>query len=154
MGLEDKLAVLDVELPESIYPAGNYVPAVCAGQLIFTSGQVPRVEGKLKYKGKLGRDLELEDGYQAARLCILNCLAIIRQTVGSLSQICRVVKMTGYVNSTPDFEGQTQVMDGATDLLREVFGESGIPARSAVGVASLPDGSPCEVELIVQLKDM
>ena len=110
------------------------------------------VDGKLAYSGKLGQDLDLDQGYQAAQVCALNCLGAIKQALGSLDRIERIVKISGFVNSAPDFTDQPKVVNGASDLLGKVFGNCGVHARSAVGVAALPLGACCEVELIAKIK--
>ncbi len=149
--VEDRLKGLGYELPDVPSPAGSYVPATRAGSLLFTAGQLPFREGKLPYTGKVGQDVSVEDAKEAARLCALNALAAIRAGADSLENVRRVVKVTGYVASAGGFNGQPEVMNGASDLLGEVFGEKGIHARSAVGVAELPLDAPVEVELIVEV---
>ncbi len=149
--VEDRLKGLGYELPDVPSPAGSYVPATRAGSLLFTAGQLPFREGKLPYTGKVGQDVSVEDAKEAARLCALNALAAIRAGADSLENVRRVVKVTGYVASAAGFNGQPEVMNGASDLLGEVFGEKGIHARSAVGVAELPLDAPVEVELIVEV---
>lgn len=151
MTVEAKLKELGVELPVMVKPMGAYSPAVVCGNLLFTAGQTPRVDGKLKYVGKLGDSLSEEDGYAAARQCVLNCLTIIKMQLGSFERVDKILKMNGYVNCTDDYTNQTQVLNGASDLLVSL-GMLGVPARSALGVNALPGGSPCEVELIVALK--
>ena len=121
------------------------------GTLVFTSGQLPTENGVLR-KGKLGKDITVEEGYEAARIAALNCLAVVKSLAGSLDRVERVVKVVGFVNCTPDFEAQPKVINGASELLGQVFGDAGLHARSAVGVSSLPLGACCEVELIVRLK--
>ncbi|MDX6379509.1 MAG: hypothetical protein QOI57_533 [Rubrobacteraceae bacterium] len=150
-GVEDRLRTLGYELPAVPRPAGSYVPATRAGSLLFTAGQVPFKEGKLPYTGKVGQDVSVEEAKEAARLCTLNALAAIKTEVGSLESVGRIVKITGYVASAPGFNDQPEVMNGASDLIGELFGEKGLHARSAVGVAELPLNAPVEVELIVDL---
>jgi len=128
-----------------------YVPAVKSGNLVYTSGQLPLVEGKLPFNGKVGAGVTLEQGKEAARIAVLNALAVVRETVGSLDRVTRVVKATVFVASAPGFNGQPQVANGASELLQEVFGEAGRHARSAVGVAELPLDAPVEVELVVEV---
>lgn len=153
MNIEEKMKALGIDLPELVKPSGNYAPAVCAGDLLFTAGQTPKVNGKLRYTGKLGAELTVEEGYQAAQLCVINCLAIIKQTAGDLEHIEQIVKMNGYINSAPDFYDQITVLNGATDLLQKIFEDKrAIPARSAIGVAVLPNNAACEIELIVRMK--
>ncbi len=149
---EAKLKELGIDLPPAPRPAGSYVPAVRVGDYIFTSGQVPFVDGELRYKGRVGADLTEVQGYEAARICALNCLGAVKEAAGSLDGIERIIKVTGYVNSAPGFTGQPGVLNGASDLLGEVFGEAGRHARAAVGVSELPLGAAVEVEMIVKLK--
>ncbi len=148
---EERLRGLGLELPRLPKPAGSYIPAVRAGSLLFTAGQVPFESGELRFTGKVGDAVSLEEAQQAARICALNALAAVASEAGGLDRISRVVKVVGYVASAPGFNGQPQVMNGASDLLGEVFGEAGRHARSAVGVAELPLDAPVEVELIVEL---
>lgn len=150
-GVEDRLRSLGYELPPVPRPAGSYVPATRAGALIFTAGQVPLAEGQLQYTGKVGQDVSVEDAKEAARLCALNALAAVKAEVGSLEGVNRVVKITGYVASAAGFNDQPQVMNGASDLIGELFGEKGLHARTAVGVAELPLNAPVEVEIVVEL---
>ncbi|MBO4873468.1 MAG: RidA family protein [Lachnospiraceae bacterium] len=150
---EIRLKELGITIPPANKPIANYVPGVKSGHLIFTSGQTPKASNNLQYTGKIGKDLTVEEGKEAARLCALSCLAIIRDLAGSLDKVKRVVKITGYVNSTPDFTGQPQVVNGASDLVKEIFGEAGAHARAAVGVAALPVNAACEIEMIVEVKD-
>ena len=146
----DRLRELGYELPSVPNPAGSYVPATSAGSLLFTAGQLPFEEGQLRYTGKVGNDVSVEEAKEAARLCALNALAAIAEA-GSLENVRRVVKVTGYVASATGFNRQPEVINGASDFLGEVFGERGTHARSAVGVAELPLDAPVEVELIVEL---
>jgi len=148
---EQRLAELGLELPEVVTPLASYVPAVRSGSYVYTSGQVPIVNGKMQVTGKVGAEVDAETAHDAARTCALNALAAVRSVTGDLSAVTRVVKVVGYVASTPDFIGQPAVVNGASDLLGEVFGDSGAHARSAVGVVSLPLDSPVEVELIVEV---
>jgi enamine deaminase RidA (YjgF/YER057c/UK114 family) len=150
MGAEERLRQLGLTLPEAPKPVANYVPAVRTGNLVFVSGQACLVNGEMKYKGKVGADLTVEQGYEAARLAALNALAILRAELGDLNRVRRVVKVFGLVNSAPGFNLQPQVINGASDLLVEVFGEAGRHARSAVGANELPFDTPVEVELIVE----
>jgi enamine deaminase RidA (YjgF/YER057c/UK114 family) len=148
---EERLAELGLELPAVVAPLAAYVPAVRSGSLVFTSGQLPMVDGKLPVTGKVGIDVDLAVAKDAASVCALNALAAVHSITGDLSAVTRVVKVVGYVASAPDFTGQPGVVNGASDLLGHVFGESGHHARSAVGVASLPLDAPVEVELIVEV---
>lgn len=151
---EAKIKELGLALPPPPMPVAAYVPAVKAGKLVFSSGQIPVVDGKLRYQGKVGGTLAEADGYQAARVCALNCLSAIKEVAGTLDSVARVVKVTGYVNSAPGFTRQPFVINGASDLLVEIFGEAGYHARSAVGVSELPLDAAVEVEIIIELKDM
>lgn len=153
LSFEQRLREMGIALPEAPRPVAAYVPAVQAGDLLFTSGQIPLRGGEMAYKGKVGRDLSEEDGYQAARLCALNCLAVARAALGSLDRVRRVVKVVGYVNSAPGFTAQPRVLNGASDLLQEVFGEAGRHARSAVGAPELPLDAAVEVEMVFEVTD-
>jgi enamine deaminase RidA (YjgF/YER057c/UK114 family) len=146
----ERLRELGIELPPVARPAGSYVPARRTGNLVFTAGQVPFVEGKLAATGKLGAEIDVEEGYRLARICVLNALAAVHGLVG-IDAVTGVVKVVGFVASAPGFTGQPAVVNGASDLLGEVFGEAGQHARSAVGVAELPVGAPVEVELVVEV---
>ena len=150
---EEALEAMGLQIPQVAAPVANYAPSVSADGWIYISGQLPTVEGKLAYTGKLGRELALEQGYEAAKICALNCLGALKQALGSLDRVERIVKISGFVNSDPDFTDQPKVVNGASDLLGKVFGDQGIHARSAVGVASLPLGACCEVELIAKIRD-
>jgi enamine deaminase RidA (YjgF/YER057c/UK114 family) len=147
----DRLKELGYELPRVPSPAGSYVPATSAGSLLFTAGQLPFEDGQLRYTGKVGKDVSVEEAKEAARLCTLNALAAVEAKAGSLENVRRVVKVTGYVASAAGFNRQPEALNGASDFLGEVFGERGAHARSAVGVAELPLDAPVEVELIVEL---
>ncbi len=151
--VEDRLRDLGYELPPVPNAAGSYVPTTRTGALIFTAGQLPFKEGQLSYTGKVGREVSTEEAQEAARLCALNALAAVKAEAGSLENVSRVVKVTGYVASAAGFNGQPGVMNGASDFIGEVFGERGLHARSAVGVAELPLDAPVEIELIVELAD-
>jgi enamine deaminase RidA (YjgF/YER057c/UK114 family) len=148
---ETRLRELGYELPPVPQPAGSYVPATRAGTLLFTAGQVPLQGGELAKTGKVGDSVTLEEAQEAARLCALNALAAAAAEAGGLNNISRIVKVTGFVASAEGFNGQPQVLNGASDLLGEVFGEAGLHARSAVGVAELPLDAPVEVELVAEL---
>jgi enamine deaminase RidA (YjgF/YER057c/UK114 family) len=150
--IEARLAELGLELPAVATPAGAYVPAIISGNLVFTAGQIPLVDGKLMATGKVGAEIDADFAKQIAARCALNGLAAVKSVLGDLDRVVRVVKVVGFVASTPDFTGQPGVINGASELLGEVFGEPGIHARSAVGVAVLPLDAPVEVELIVEFK--
>jgi enamine deaminase RidA (YjgF/YER057c/UK114 family) len=151
MTAEQALASLGITLPTPPAPAGSYVPVVVTGSLAFVAGQIPVEAGQVKFKGKVGRDVSIEAGQQAARLCTVNALAQLKTALGSLDRIKRVVKVTGFVNCEPSFADQPKVINGASDLLVQVFGEKGRHARAAVGVSSLPMESAVEVEFIVEI---
>jgi enamine deaminase RidA (YjgF/YER057c/UK114 family) len=150
MTIEQKLAELGLELPNVATPAGAYVPAVITGNLVFTAGQIPLVDGVMMATGKVGNEISPEFAKEIAQRCALNALAAIKSVLGDLSRVKRVVKVVGFVASTPEFTGQPGVLNGASELLGKVFGDAGLHARSAVGVASLPLDAPVEVELIVE----
>jgi len=146
----DRLAELGLALPSVVPPVAAYVPAVRSGALVFTSGQLPMVDGQLAAVGKVGALVSPEQAKELARTCALNALAAIDALVG-LDSVVRVVKVVGFVASVPEFTGQPAVVNGASELLGEVFGDAGAHARSAVGVAALPLDAPVEVELIVEV---
>ena len=152
MSIEQRIQELGFELPDAPKPAGSYIPAKISGSLVFTAGQLPLIDGQLMQTGKLGSDLEIERGYELAQRCALNALAAIKDVIGDLDRITDVVKVVGFVASTPEFTMQPKVINGASELLQQIFGEKGIHARSAVGVPVLPLDSPVEVELIVSFK--
>jgi enamine deaminase RidA (YjgF/YER057c/UK114 family) len=145
-----RLAELGIELPPVVKPAGAYVPAVRTGNLVYTAGQVPIQSGTLSRTGKVGAEVSEEDAKLLARTCALNALAAVHALVG-VDAVTRVVKVVGFVASAPGFGGQPAVINGASELLGEVFGDAGAHARSAVGVAELPSNAPVEVELIVEI---
>jgi enamine deaminase RidA (YjgF/YER057c/UK114 family) len=150
-GPEERLAALGLMLPEVVPPVAAYVPTVRSGSLIFTSGQLPIVDGLMPLTGKVGAEVTPEDAYELARQCALNALAAVKAEVGDLARVRRVVKVVGFVASAPRFTGQPAVINGASDVLGDVFGAAGVHARSAVGVAVLPLDAPVEVELIVEI---
>lgn len=153
MNIEERLNELNIVLPPPNPPAAMYNPGVLVDGFLFTAGQTPKVDGKLQYKGKVGQDLTVEDAQKAARLCCLSALAIIKATVGSLDKVEKIVKVTGFVSSGLDFYEQPKVLNGASELLYELFGqEIGAHARSAVGSSALPGNAACEVELVVKIK--
>lgn len=150
--IDQRLAQLGIVLPPPGAPAGNYVPFVIAGDLVFMAGQVARSEGKMAYAGKVGRDLTVDQGQAAARLCALNLITQLKVACnGNLDRVARCVRLGGFVNCDPDFKEQPKVVNGASDLMIEVFGERGKHARTAVGVAALPADSAVEVEAVFQL---
>nr|WP_320136117.1 RidA family protein [uncultured Amphritea sp.] len=146
-----RLLELKLKLPEPPEPAANYVPGVKVGDLIFLSGQTPKDGRQIRYKGKLGVDLSVEEGYAAAQLCTLRLLSVLQSMTGDLARVKKIVKLTAFVNASEDFEAHPDVVNGASDLLEKLFGDKGQHARAAVGVSSLPSGAAVEVELIVQV---
>lgn len=148
--IEQRLAELGLELPEVVTPLAAYVPAVVTGSYVFTAGQLPMVNGSLPATGRVGDEVAPDDAKGYARVCALNGLAAVKSVIGDLDRVVRIVKVVGFVASTPDFTGQPGVVNGASELLKDVFGDAGIHARSAVGVAALPLGAPVEVELIAE----
>jgi enamine deaminase RidA (YjgF/YER057c/UK114 family) len=152
MKVEAKLAEMRLELPSAPAPVANYIRTVRAGNLLFVSGHGPHRDGKMEYLGKLGKDLSVEEGYKAAQLVCLNCLASVREELGDLDRVKRVVKLLGMVNCTPDFERQPQVINGASDLLVQLYGDAGRHARSAVGMGSLPGGISVEIEMVLEVE--
>ena len=152
MAVADRLAELGLTLPQVAAPAGAYVPAIATGELVFTAGQLPFVDGRLARTGVLGADVEVDEAADLAAAAALNALAAVSDLLGGLDRVVRIVKVTGFVASAPGFTQQPAVINGASNLLVDVFGEHGKHARSAVGVAALPLGSPVEVELIAQFR--
>ncbi|HZG02933.1 MAG TPA: RidA family protein [Streptomyces sp.] len=151
--VEARLAELGLTLPQVAAPLASYVPAVRSGSYVQTSGQLPTVDGKLPVTGKVGAEVTAEEAKRLAGICALNALAAVKSVIGDLDRIARVVKVTGFVASAPDFTGQPGVVNGASELLGEVLGDKGVHARSAVGVTVLPIDAPVEVELLVELAD-
>jgi enamine deaminase RidA (YjgF/YER057c/UK114 family) len=149
--VSDRLAELGITLPQVVAPAGSYVPTARTGNLVYTAGQLPFVDGKLPSTGKVGAEVSPEDAKGYARTAAINVLAAVDAAVG-LDAVVRVVKVVGFVASADGFTGQPGVINGASDLFGEVFGEAGRHARSAVGVAELPLGAPVEVEAIVEVR--
>ncbi len=148
----DRLAALGISLPPPVKPVANYVPWVRTGALVFVSGQVPLVDGKVLYPGQLGSSVSIEDGAAAARACAINIIAHLRDACeGDLERISRIVKLSGFVASTPGFTDHPKVINGASDLMVAVFGDKGRHARAAVGVAALPLGSAVEVEAVAEM---
>lgn len=150
MGPEDRLKELGIILPEAPIPIGFYVPAVRAGDLLFLSGMLPIREGKLLYKGKVGKDITVEEAQEAARVTLINALSVIRAELGDLGKVKRVVRLSGYVASATGFNQQPAVLNAASEILAKVFGDEGLHSRIAIGVSELPMDSPIEIELIVQ----
>lgn len=148
--LDDRIAELGLVIPDGSKPVAAYIPAVVSGNLVYTSGQLPMVDGELPATGKVGAEVSPDDAKIIARNCVLNGLAAARSAIGSLDRITRVVKVVGFVASDPAFTGQPGVINGASELLGEIFGESGQHARSAVGVAVLPLDAPVEIEFVFE----
>ena len=149
---EEKIKDLGLEIPETPEPVGSYIPARRAGDLIFCSGQGPLKEGEFIHLGKVGSDLTVEEGYEAAKVCVINCLAAVKSEIGSLNEVDKVVKVRGFVSSAPGFGKQPDVVNGASDLLQEIFGENGRHARAALGTSDLPGDIPVEVEMVVSVR--
>ena len=150
---EARLAALGLTLPEVTAPLAAYQPAVRTGRYVYTAGQLPMADGKLLRAGKVGEQVSAADAAALARTCALNALAAVASVAGGLSAVTRIVKLTGFVASDPSFTGQAQVVNGASELLLEVFGEAGRHARSAVGMAVLPLDAPVEIELIAEVSE-
>src|ERR671919_2342061 len=152
MEIEKKLNELGYELPNPPVPAANYIGFVRVGNLLFIGGNIGRINGQLKYRGKVGEAVTLEQAYEAARNCALNHLAIMKAALGDLVRVERIVKVLGYVNVTPGFTDMPKVVNGESDLLVQLWGERGRHARAAVGVASLSREAPVETEVIVEIR--
>ena len=148
--IDERLAELGITLPVLAKPVAAYVPAVISGNLVFTSGQLPFIDGALPATGKVGAEIDPDDAKAMARTCVLNGLAAAHGVIGSLDRVTRIVKLVGFVASEPSFTGQPGVINGASEVLGEIFGDAGVHARSAVGVPVLPLDSPVEVEIIVE----
>jgi enamine deaminase RidA (YjgF/YER057c/UK114 family) len=150
--IENKLTEMGLELPNPPVPAANYIGCVRVGNLLFVGGNIGRIDGQLKYSGKVGDEVTLEQAYEAARNCALNHLAIIKAAIGNLDKVERIVKVLGYVNVAPGFNDMPKVVNGESDLLVQLWGEKGQHARAAVGVASLSREAPVETEVIVEIR--
>ena len=150
--VEERLSKLGFELPEAPKPVAAYVPSVRTGNLVFVSGQGTMVNGEWKYQGRVGEKYSQEEGYKAAQLVMLNGLAVLKQEIGDLDRVKRVVKLLGWVNSSPDFNQQPAVINGASELLEKVFGEKGKHARSAVSAHVLPFDTTVEIEMVVEVE--
>ena len=154
MNPEDKLLKLGILLPQPPQPKGSYTSCTRAGNLVYVSGQGPAIEGIPKYVGKVGQDLTQEEGYESARICGINLLAQLKSYLGTLDKIIKIVNLRGYVNSAVDFYGQSAVIDGASDLMKSIFGEeTGIHSRCAIGVSNLPGNISTEIEMIAEVAD-
>jgi enamine deaminase RidA (YjgF/YER057c/UK114 family) len=151
--IDERLQQLGIELPEPPQPVARYLPAVTIDNFVYTSGNDCRVNGKLIYEGKLGREISLEQGREAARQTMINLLGVLKAHLGDLDRVERVVKLLGFVNSAPGFAEQPYVIDGASELLEAVFGERGRHARSALAAPELPFNTPVEIEMIVAIRD-
>jgi enamine deaminase RidA (YjgF/YER057c/UK114 family) len=151
--VEAKLEALGLTLPAPPAPVANYVRAVVVGNIVYLSGHGPTRDGQFAYQGKVGAERTVEEGYEAAKLVMLNCLSSLKEAIGDLDRVERIVKLLGMVNCTEDFGQQPEVINGASDLLVELFGERGRHARSAVGMQSLPRGITVEIEMIVLLEE-
>lgn len=151
--VETRLADLGLTVPEVVPPVAAYVPAVRSGSYVYTSGQLPMAGGSLQATGKVGAEVSPEQAKELAQLCALNAIAAVKMVLGDLDKVVRVVKVVGFVASAPEFTGQPGVVNGASELLGKAFGEAGVHARSAVGVAVLPLDAPVEVEMIVEVAD-
>ena len=148
---EDKLLAMGIILPEAGAPLGSYVPWVRTGNLLYLSGILPLMDNRPLFSGRLGESVRTEDGAAAARQAVVNALAVLKKALGSLNKVSRIVRLTGYVASAPDFSDQPAVLNGASDLLVEVFGERGRHTRVAVGAAALPKGACVEIDLVIEV---
>lgn len=151
--VEDRLHAIGLTVPPVVMPLAAYVPAMRSGIHVYTAGQLPMVEGELAAAGRLGAEISAEEGAELAKICGLNAIAAVKSVIGDLDRVVRVVKVVGFVASTPEFTSHPAVVNGASNLFKEAFGEAGVHARSAVGVAALPLGAPVEVEMIVEVAD-
>ena len=150
--IEKRIEELGFNLPEPPQPLAAYVPALQAGDFVFTAGQIPVSKGQLKYTGKLGSEVTEEEGKKAAEICALNCLSAVKGVIGELKRIEQVIKLTVFVNSAEGFTDQPAVANGASELMEKIFGQAGMHARSAVGVNELPKNASVEIEMIVKIK--
>ena len=148
--IDEKLAALDITLPTPPKPAGSYIPVLKTGSLVFVSGQIPIKDGQVQFKGQVPSSISIEDAQKAAKLCIINVLAQLKSELGTLDKISRIVRVSGFVNSAQEFFEQPKIINAASDLLFEIFGEKGKHTRVAVGVASLPLNSAVEIDLIAE----
>ena len=151
--VEQRLAEIGRTVPDVVPPVAAYIPAVRSGSYIYTSGQLPMVAGALTGTGKVGAEVTAEDAKELAATCAINAIAAVKSVIGDLDKVLRVVKVVGFVASDPSFTGQPGVINGASELLKQAFGDAGVHARSAVGVAVLPLDAPVEVEIIVEVAD-
>ena len=153
MNPNEKLKKLGIELPQAAKPLASYVPSLRSGNYIFVSGQLPIRDGKLLFEGKVPSDVSIEDGYQAARIAVINILAAVKSEIGDLSKVKRIVRLNGFVQSADDFTMQPKVINGASDLLVEIFEDAGKHTRAVMGVNSLPMNSVLEIDAIVEVED-
>ncbi len=151
--VEDRLRAMGLAVPPVVMPLAAYVLAMRTGSLVYTAGQLPMVEGELAATGRLGAEIFPQEGAELAKICGLNALAAVKSVIGDLDRVVRVVKIVGFVASTPDFTAHPAVVNGASNLFKDAFSEAGVHARSAVGVAALPLGAPVEVEIVVEVAD-
>lgn len=151
--VEKKVQEMGLSIPEAPKPVAAYIPGIKVGEFVYTAGQIPLANGELKYKGKVGAEVSVEDAYEAAKVCALNCLGVVKSIIGDLDKVEQIVKVVGFVNSADGFNMQPKVINGASELFGEIFGEKGAHARSAVGVNELPLDATCEVEIIVKVKE-
>ncbi len=149
---EEKLADLKITLPEAPAAVANYVPWIQTGKLLMTSGQLPLRDGEIQHAGKCGADLSIEDGYEAARLCAINAIAQLKAAIGDLSKISQIVRLEGNVHSAPGFQGQPQVLNGASDLIFAVFGEQGRHTRTALGINEMPLNAAVQLSLFAEVE--
>jgi len=150
--VETKLKDLGIIIPESSKPLAAYVPGLIAGDFVYVSGQLPQKDGKILYTGSIGKDLTVAEGQDASRLAVVNCLAVLKSCLDDWSSLLRIIKITGYVQCERDFHEQAMVLNGASELLEQIFGDRGKHARAAVGVYALPLNAACEVEMIAHIK--
>lgn len=150
---EERMKALGIELPKVPKPVAEYIPAKRIGNLVFCSGQGPIREGRIVHKGKLGVEKTVEEGYDAAKICVLNCLAAVGSLVGSLNKVDEIIKVTGFVNSAPNFFEQPEVINGASELLVKIFGDKGRHTRCAIGTSHLPRDISVEIEMILTVED-
>ncbi len=149
--IEEKLKSLNIALPVPPKPAGSYIPVVITGSLAFVSGQIPMQDGKVVFTGKVPTEKSIEDAQKAAKLCAINILAQLKATLGSLEKVAKIVRISGFVNSAPDFAEQPKIINAASDLFFDIFGENGRHSRIAVGVSSLPLNSTVEIDAVVEI---
>ncbi len=151
MTVEERLEALSISLPIPPKPAGSYIPVVRTGNLVFVSGQIPMKDGQVQFKGQVPTSISPDEAQKAARLCIINVLSQLKSEIGNLDKVSKIVRVSGFVNSSPEFYEQPKIINAASDLLFEIFGEKGKHSRIAVGVASLPLNSAVEIDLIAEI---